>query len=184
MRSLLLTFIVVISVFGFVAPRSVGQDAGKRPAFRLSSPIFEHNGRIPQKYACDGANINFPLRIENVPKSAQSLALIFDDIDAPRGTYVHWILWNIDPGVKEMKENSVPEGAMQGMNDFKKRNYGGPCPPSRPHRYLVKVYALDRRLNLESTSGKTDLEKAMKGHILAEAQIMGTYQKQKSASKK
>ena len=122
--------------------------------------------------------------MENVPKGTQSLALILDDIDAPRGTYVHWILWNIDPGVKEMKENSVPEGTVQGTNDFKKQNYGGPCPPTRPHRYLVKVYALDTRLNLESTSGKTDLEKAMKGHILAEAQIMGTYQKQKSASKK
>jgi len=176
--------VVVISVFALDAPRSVGQEAGKGPAFRLSSPVFEHNGRIPQKYACDGANVNLPLRMENVPKGTQSLALILDDIDAPRGTYVHWILWNIDPGVKEMKENSVPEGTVQGTNDFKKQNYGGPCPPTRPHRYLVKVYALDTRLNLESTSGKTDLEKAMKGHILAEAQIMGTYQKQKSASKK
>lgn len=103
--------------------------------------------------------------------------MLIDDLDAPRGTYVHWILWNIDPMVKEIKEDSVPEGAVQGTNDFKKRNYGGPCPPSRAHRYLFKVFALDRRLDLGPDSTKMDLQKAMKGHVINEAQLIGRYKK-------
>jgi Raf kinase inhibitor-like YbhB/YbcL family protein len=105
------------------------------------------------------------------------LALIFDDIDVPRGSYVHWILWNIDPTIKEIKENSVPEGAVQGMNDFKKHNYGGPCPPGRAHRYVFKIFALDTRLNLDPHSTKADLEKAVEGHVISKSQCLGVYKR-------
>ncbi len=105
------------------------------------------------------------------------MALIFDDQDAPGGSYVHWVLWNIDPRTKEIKEDSVPEGAVQGINDFKKNPYGGPCPPTRPHRYVFKVFALDTFLNLNPTSTKLDLEKAMEGHILGKTQLKGTYKR-------
>jgi hypothetical protein len=121
--------------------------------------------------------MNPPLTIKNVPRGAKSLALIFDDLDAPRGSYVHWIVWNIDPETKDIKEDSVPENAVVGTNDFKKRNYGGPCPPTRAHRYVFKLYALDIRLNLETSSTKAALEKAMKGHILAQTQLTTSYKK-------
>ena len=144
---------------------------------KISSPVFENNGTIPKKYGCEGENVNPPLRIENVPPGGKSIALIFDDQDAPRGTYVHWILWNIDPRTKEITEKSIPEGAIQGVNDFRKQNYGGPCPPTRPHRYVFKVYVLDTLLDLQTHSAKPDLEKAMEGHILGQAQLKGTYKR-------
>lgn len=181
MRRLILYVILFLSVF--LVSYAKGQETLKTGGLKLSSAAFENNGDIPGKYTCDGANINPPLKIENVPQQAKSLALIFDDIDAPRGSYVHWILWNIDPGVKEVRENSVPEGAVQGVNDFKKQNYGGPCPPTRPHRYVFKAYALDVRLLLDSNSTKATLEKAMEGHVIGKAQLSGKYQRIKPSSK-
>ncbi len=156
-----------------------GQEAGKGIKLKVTSPAFGNNKTIPSKYGCDGSNVNPAVKIENVPPGAKSLALIFDDKDAPRGTYVHWVLWNIDPSVREIHENSVPEGAIQGANDFKENAYGGPCPPTRLHKYALFVYALDVRLNLEPKSGKVDLEKAMKGHIIAQGQLMGVYKREK-----
>lgn len=172
MKALLIVYLLI---FIFVS-LGIGQEAIKT-GLKISSPAFEHNGQIPSKYTCDGPNLNPLLRIENVPPNTKSFALIFDDMDAPRGSYVHWILWNIDPGVKEIKENSIPEGVVQGLNDFKENNYGGPCPPTRAHRYVFRVYALDVRLNLESRSAKVDLEKAMKGHIISQAQMIGSYKR-------
>ncbi len=162
----------------------MSQEATQKGGFKISTSAFENNGQIPVKYACDGTNVNPPLKIENVPQGAKSLAMIFDDVDAPRGSYVHWILWNIDPNIKEIKENSVPEGAVQGMNDFKKQNYWGPCPPGRAHRYVFKIYALVIRLNLDPRSTKADLEKAMEGHVISEAQWIGKYKKSKPSSSK
>ncbi len=172
MKSLVAAFLIQF----FLISSGIGQEV-KKPGLRITSPAFENNGKIPSTYTCDGADINPPLKIEQVPREAKSLALVFDDMDAPRGSYVHWILWNIDPGVKEIKENSVPEGSIQGTNDFKKQNYGGPCPPRRAHRYVFNIYALDTRLDLSPMATKADLEKAMKGHILGQAQWMGTYKK-------
>jgi hypothetical protein len=174
---------ILSSLFFFSFSYAIGQESGKTGGMKISSPAFEINGHIPGKYTCDGTNINPPLRIENVPQGAKSLALIFDDIDAPRGSYVHWILWNLDPGTKEIKENSVPEGSVQGLNDFNKIHYGGPCPPRRAHRYLFKVYALDSRLNLDSNSTKNDLEKAMRDHVIGEAQLTGVYKRGSSPAK-
>jgi Raf kinase inhibitor-like YbhB/YbcL family protein len=156
---------------------AMGQGIVKPEPLKISSPAFGKDGEIPKRYTCDGSNINPPLRIEGVPPNTKSLALVFDDIDAPRGTYVHWILWNIDPDTREIKENSVPEGAVQGLNDFKKRNYGGPCPPGRAHKYVFGVYALDTLLNLNPILTKKDLEKAMEGHIISRGQLMGVYKR-------
>jgi Raf kinase inhibitor-like YbhB/YbcL family protein len=161
----------------------IGQAASEGAELMISSPAYENNGNIPGKYTCDGANINPPLKIENVPGQAKSLALVFDDIDAPGGGYVHWILWNIDPSTKEIKENSVPEGAVQGTNDFQKQNYGGPCPPTRPHRYAFKVYALEIRPDLSPNSKKADLEKVMKGHVIARSQWLGKFKRTSPSSK-
>jgi Raf kinase inhibitor-like YbhB/YbcL family protein len=155
----------------------MGQPAPKTEALRISSPAFENSGKIPKEYTCDGKNVNPPLKVENVPSNAKSFALVFDDIDAPRGTYVHWIVWNIHPGLKEMRENSVPEGGVQGMNDFKKRNYGGPCPPGRAHKYVFRIYALDTLLNLNPNGTKKNLEKAMEGHVISGAQLTGSYKR-------
>ena len=168
--------IFVLWFLGSFVCEAVSSDV-KAGEFKVSSPAFESNWTIPKKYGCTGDNVNPPLKVENIPPGTKSLALIFDYLDAPRGTYIHWILWNIDARVKEIRENSVPEAAVQGMNDFKRQNYGGPCPPTRPHRYVFKAYALDTLLSLNPNSTKADLEKAMEGHILSQAHLKGTYKK-------
>jgi hypothetical protein len=144
---------------------------------QLISPAFKHNEFIPEKYTCDGKDINPPLLINNIPSGTKSMALIVDDPDAPAGTWVHWVVWNISPDTKEIKESSVAEGAQQGVNDFRKHEYGGPCPPSGTHRYFFKLYALDTMLNLGSKSKKSALEQAMKGHILEKTELIGRYRR-------
>ena len=146
-------------------------------ALQITSPAFQNNDNIPSKYMCDGSDINPALVIENCPPGTKSLALICDDPDAPMGTWVHWVIWNIPPSVKEIKENTVPQGAVEGMNDFRRHRYGGPCPPSGTHRYFFKVYALDTMLTINPNSTKVDLEKAMQGHILAQGQLIGLYKR-------
>lgn len=150
---------------------------GKEAQMKISSIAFGHNGHIPKKYTCDGSDVNPPLKFEQIPANARSLALIVDDPDAPMGTWVHWVVWNIDPETTEIKENFVPTGSKLGMNDFGKHDYGGPCPPSETHRYFFKLYALDTILNISPGAGKTALESSMKGHILAEAQLIGLYKR-------
>jgi Raf kinase inhibitor-like YbhB/YbcL family protein len=143
----------------------------------ISSPAFKQDDPIPATYTCDGPDMNPPLVIDNVPREAKTLALIMDDPDAPSGMWVHWLLWNIDPKARELKENNVPAGARQGTNDFRTTTYGGPCPPSGTHRYFFKVYALDTTLDLGPGTNKTALEKAMRGHIIAQAELMGRYKR-------
>jgi len=142
---------------------------------KISSPAFAENSKIPKRYTCDGENTSPPLTVADVPEGAASLALIVDDPDAPGGNWVHWVVWRIDVGTREIKAGSLPAGAMQGVNSFGKNYYGGPCPPSGSHRYFFKLYALDRDLNLDPGATKTDLERAMKGHVVAEARTMGRY---------
>ena len=175
MKRLRIYIVFFLQVFLF--SYAMGQSVTKIEGLKISSPAFENSGEIPKKYTCDGANVSPSLKIENVPSNTKSLALVFDDIDAPRGTYVHWILWNMAPGVNEIKENSVPEGVMQGVNDFKKRHYGGPCPPKRAHKYVFDIYALDTLLNLNPNGTKKDLGKAMEGHIISRAQLTGLYKR-------
>lgn len=173
-RSLLISGFIILLLF---SPATRGE-AAKMNQFSLESSAFSNNGNIPKLYTCDGKDINPPLTIRNVPAGAKSLVLIVDDPDAPAGTWVHWVMWNIDTSTKDIAENSVPSGAMQGRNDFKKTSYGGPCPPSGTHRYFFKAYALDTPLNLKDNATKQDVEKAMKGHVVAEAQVIGLYKRQ------
>jgi len=163
--------------FLFVGSQAISVEVPKMSGMQITSPVFEKNGFIPKKYTCDGEDINPQLLITEVPANAKSLALIVDDPDAPAGTWVHWVVWNIDPHSHDIKENSLPKGASQGLNDFRQHNYGGPCPPSGTHRYFFKLYALDTMLTLKSDSMKARVEKAMEGHIIAETQIIGLYKR-------
>lgn len=164
--------LIITAALTSVCPAKEVRNMGN---FKVGSNAFKHNEQIPQKYTCDGDDVNPPLRIESIPLSAKSMALIVDDPDAPGKTWVHWVLWNVAPSTQEIKEDSVPRGAVQGMNDFRKNSYGGPCPPSGTHRYFFKLYALDTILELPPGSTKADLESAMKGHIVGQTELMGLY---------
>jgi len=142
---------------------------------KITSSVFINNENIPVKYTCDGEGVNPPLRIEGVPDSAQSLALIVDDPDAPSGTFIHWTLWNIKPQTTEIPENSVPAGSVQGATSTGDPGYVSPCPPTGTHRYNFKLYALDTELQLDSSARIDELTKAMEGHMLASAEYMGKY---------
>lgn len=142
---------------------------------KIGSPAFAENGKIPKQYTCDGQDVNPPLTIENPPANTVSFALIVDDPDAPAGTWVHWVVWNIDPATREIAGATVPKGAVQGINDFGKKAWGGPCPPGGTHRYFFKLYALNALLTLSPGSTKGELEKAMKDHILARAELVGKF---------
>lgn len=146
---------------------------------RLSSPAFEHKGAIPLRYTCDGEETSPPLHIGGVPGNARSLALVMEDPDAPRGTFDHWVLWNIPPETQVIAENDWPEQARAGTNSFRKQTYGGPCPPSGMHRYFFTLYALDTRLDLPPGTDKHRLGEAMHGHVLDTAVLMGTYTRNK-----
>jgi Raf kinase inhibitor-like YbhB/YbcL family protein len=140
----------------------------------LSSTAFKEGGLIPAKYTCDGVNINPALDIIHIPEEAKSLALIVDDPDAPFGTWVHWVVWNI-PVTHHIKENEVH--GTKGINDFQRNHYVGPCPPSGTHRYFFKVYALDAVLDLPANTKKLQLEKAMSEHIIAFGELTGLYKR-------
>ncbi len=147
----------------------------KTTTMKISSPTFQNNSAIPKKYTCDGENTNPPLEISEVPVKAQSLVLIVDDPDAPSGTWVHWVIWNIDPKTTRIEENSVSIKAVEGTTSFGRTSYGGPCPPSGTHRYFFKLYALDTKLDLSPSDKKDQLEEAMKNHTLDYAEIIGLY---------
>lgn len=143
---------------------------------KVSSTAFKSDEMIPVKYTCDGDNINPPLNIEHIPEETKCLVLIVDDPDAPVGTWVHWIVWNI-PVTHHIKENEIH--GVQGINDFQQHHYGGPCPPSGTHRYFYKVYALDALLNLSADTKKNQLEKAMSEHIIGFGELIGLYKRSK-----
>jgi hypothetical protein len=145
---------------------------------KITSTAFENNGNLPSKYTCDGEGINPPLSFSEVPEAAQSLVLISDDPDAPSGTFVHWTIWNIDPKSTGIAENSIPAGTTQGINSYGKEGYGVPCPPTGVHRYYFKLYALDTKLYLPSVRADS-LEKAMIGHTLDKAELIGLYTRNK-----
>jgi len=141
----------------------------------ITSPAFQVNGDIPAKFSCNGANVSPELQIKGVPNEAKSLVLIVDDPDAPRGLFTHWIAWSIDAKTTRIAENSAPAGAVQGTNDFGKRSYGGPCPPSGTHRYFFKIFALDINLELKAGARRAELDAAMQGHVLAQGELMARY---------
>lgn len=153
-------------------------------ALKITSSVFEDGGEIPARFTCQGAEVSPPLTFSGVPDGAKSLALIVDDPDAPdpkapKMTYVHWVLYDLPPDTKDFPEGmkQLPEGTGEGINDWKRTGYGGPCPPIGRHRYFFKLYALDTKLGGIDKPTKDAVLKAMHGHVLAEAQIVGTYQK-------
>ena len=159
-----------------------GTRGGEKLSLKLNSTAFEEGGMIPAQYTCDGQNISPPLTWSGVPDGAKTLALICDDPDAPRGTWVHWVVYQIPSTEKGLPENvparpTLDSGARQGTNDFKKTAYGGPCPPSGTHRYFFKLYALDADLNLPPGATKDQLLKAMDTHTLAQGQLMARYKR-------
>lgn len=144
----------------------------------ITSPAFKNGQSIPRKYGYKNENSSPPLSIDKVPEGTESLVLIMDDPDAMKAVgkvWVHWVLWNIPSNIQEIKENSIPEGSVEGKTDFGETGYGGPAPPDKEHLYIFKLYALDTRLDLEQNSTKTALEESMKNHILAEAKLEGRY---------
>jgi Raf kinase inhibitor-like YbhB/YbcL family protein len=154
--------------------------------FTLITAAFRDGTGIPIKYTCDGVDVSPPLSWSGAPAGTRSFALIADDPDAPAGTWVHWVLYNLPADVSELPENIAKVesldlgGARQGRNDFRRPGYGGPCPPPGPaHRYFFKLYALDAPLPLKAGAQKKDVEAAMEGHVLATAQLMGTYARAK-----
>jgi len=148
----------------------------------IRSTAFREGEMIPSKYTCDGPDISPPLEWSDPPSGTKSFALISDDPDAPVGTWVHWVIFNI-PGSERKLEENIPRtevlknGARQGKNDFGRIGYGGPCPPGGTHRYYFKLYALDIELDLKAGATKRDLLKAMEGHVLAETYLMGKYRR-------
>ena len=148
----------------------------------ITSPAFTDGGAIPSVYTCEGRDVSPPLAWTDPPPGTNSLALIADDPDAPGKTWVHWVLYNLPPSARELPEafppdEERPDGMCQGTTDFGRVGYGGPCPPSGTHRYFFKLYALDAPLALPPGATKPQFEAAMKGHLLAEAQLMGTYRR-------
>ncbi len=142
---------------------------------QVSSSAFKEGEQIPRQYTCDGQNISLPLAWTGVPSDTVSLALIMDDPDAPSGTWVHWVLFNLSPKLTGL-EQGKNGGGIEGKNDFSKNSYGGPCPPrGSNHRYYVKIYALDKQLELKAGATKSQVESSMHGHILAQGQLMGRY---------
>ena len=165
-----LMVVFITAIFCYHASMAKAQTS----SLTLTSPAFAHNQAIPRKYTCQGDDVNPALNISGLPAGTQSLALIVDDPDAPGGNWDHWLVYNIPPS-EAIAKNGVP--GVQLRNDFRRREYGGPCPPSGTHRYFFKLFALDTQLTLVASATKNDLLKSMDGHILAQTELIGLYKK-------
>ena len=153
----------------------VSSAIGGEQQLAVSSPAFKDGGEIPSQFTCKGENMNPPLEIHGAPSSTKSLVLMIDDPDAPSGLFTHWLVWNIDPSISGIAQKSVPHGGVEGTNDFRKKGYGGPCPPSGTHRYAFHVFALDQRLSLSAGAKRRALDKAMTGHVIARGELTGRF---------
>jgi len=183
--SMLIVFIVTMTMTAFCQQenKTIIEEL-KMQTIDIKTSAFSEGETIPVKYTCDSLDVSVPLSWSAPPEGTVSFALICDDPDAPMGTWVHWVLFNIPPGIKELPEgvsiakDSSFAGAVEGKNDFGKTKYGGPCPPQGlAHRYYFKIYALDKTLDIDKKADKADVEKAMEGHILAQGQLMGKYKR-------
>jgi Raf kinase inhibitor-like YbhB/YbcL family protein len=182
-----LTFVVAAAALSLIVAQpfpAAAQSKQRLIRLEVSSPAFREGEMIPKRYTCQGKDISPPLKIAPLAKESASLVLIMDDPDAPRGTWVHWVLFNLPSDTREIPEAIptrplLPNGAVHGANSWGNRRigYGGPCPPSGTHRYYFKVYALDTKLKLKSGATIAQVEKAMKGHVMAEGQLMGKYRR-------
>jgi Raf kinase inhibitor-like YbhB/YbcL family protein len=176
-------WVLICAFVAACSPSGQNVAAPRKPAekFKLTSAAFEAGAVIPPEYTCSGSDISPALQWTDPPAGTKSFALIVDDPDAPAGTWVHWVLFNLPPSSRELPENmakdaELPGGGRNGRSDFQRLGYGGPCPPPGPaHRYFFKLYALDAKLQLKAGATKADLESAMKDHILAQAELMGRF---------
>ncbi len=156
---------------------------GSAMSLSLQTSAFKSGGEIPAQFTCSGADSSPALTWSGAPQGTQAFALIVDDPDAPSGTFIHWVIYDIPANATSLaervaKSDQLPDGSRQGKNGFGRLGYGGPCPPpGKPHRYFFKLYALDSKLNLPAGASKTEVEQAMKGHILAQGELMGTYRR-------
>ncbi len=157
-------------------------EGGEKMGIKLISLAFSEGEMIPKKYTCDGQDVSPPLSWDSFPEGTKSFALISDDPDAPVGTWIHWVIFNMPSGIKKLDENipsqkTLSNDMKQGTNDFRRIGYGGPCPPGGTHRYYFKIYALDTMLDLDAGATKDQLLKAMESHILDEGKLMGKYKR-------
>jgi hypothetical protein len=167
--------LVIVLMGLLVSPLLVWADPGSND-FQLTSSDFKNNTSIPKKYTCDGKDVNPSLAIKNVPVQAKSLALTVTDPNALEGTWSHWLIYNIAPNTEEIIENTNP--GTEGLSDFGKYTYGGPCPPDdKLHHYIFRVYALNAILNINEGPSISEVEKALQGHVLAQTELIGTYRK-------
>ncbi len=180
------TFLLIVSLLFCACEETKEVEAesegGRKMEIKVTSSAFQDGGMIPAKYTCDGQDVSPPLEWQEVPEGSKSLALINDDPDAPMGTWVHWVMYDIPLETGELPENVplnkvLPSGAKQGITDFRRIGYGGPCPPSGTHRYFFKIYALDMVPDLDAGATKKQLLEAMEGHIIAEGQLVGKYKR-------
>src|SRR4030066_2101551 len=176
--------VCVIAVLILICSLAVNAEmkGGREMKINVGSAAFTEGGMIPKQVTCDGADISPSLSWSTVPEGTKSIAIIVDDPDAPAGTWVHWLVYNLPPDLKGLPENilakeTLANGGLQGMTDVRRIGYGGPCPPSGTHRYIFKVYAVDKLLDLYPRAIKKRLLQAMEGHILAEGELMGKYRR-------
>jgi Raf kinase inhibitor-like YbhB/YbcL family protein len=176
--------VLATSAAGFLILRSpLVAEGGSAVSFTVKTTAFQPGGDIPKKYTCEGQDVSPPLSWTEPPAGTQSFALIADDPDAPVGNWVHWVAYDLPSSARQLPEGvpkaeELPGGGRQGANDFRRIGYGGPCPPpGNPHRYYFKLYALDTQLNLKPGAAKKELEQAMKGHKLAQAEVMGRFRR-------
>jgi Raf kinase inhibitor-like YbhB/YbcL family protein len=180
--SIPLRLLALIAIVALTLCSAVPALKGAHPMpFTVSSTSFSNGGYIARKFTCDAADVSPQLAWTDPPAGTKSFALLADDPDAPVGNWNHWLLWNVPAETRQLPENvaksaQLPDGSRQGTNDFRKTGYNGPCPPpGKPHRYYFKLHALDAKLDLKGNVGKRELEAAMKGHVLAQAEHMGKY---------
>lgn len=186
MKKMVSIFIVVLAIsgLGFVLkPQNELLTKIKEGKMRLTS-VFEHNGNIPSEYTCDGEDKAPVLKISEIPEGAKELVLIVDDPDAPVGTWVHWVLYNIPISTTQIDNKNLPSETKQGMTDFGRVGWGGPCPPNGTHRYFFKLYAIDKTLNLPSGATKYQVEKEIRDSIIEKAELMGHYKRGMASSKR
>jgi Raf kinase inhibitor-like YbhB/YbcL family protein len=182
---LLIIIILSLGAYYFLRPKIKKYDSGTPPIttnsnnMKIESSAFQNNTTIPAKYSCDGQEgVNPPLNFSEIPRDTKSLALIVTDPDAQvTGGFVHWIVFNIDPATKEITENSTPQNAIEGTNSASQTKFVCPCPPSGTHRYFFHLYALDDMLSLDPSAKKSDVEKAMEGHVIERAELVGLYKR-------
>lgn len=180
LQSFCCSIILSIFLYSFQINNKSNVSGGKQ--MEITSSAFDEGAMIPAKYTCDDIDISPPLKWSNIPQGTKTFAIICDDPDAPMGTWVHWVLFNLPANINELSENIppveiLPNGAKQGRNDSWKIGYSGPCPPGGTHRYYFKIYALAEELNVEAGITKSELLKAMEGKILSEGQLMGRYKR-------